>query len=57
MSVKAFDLEKDMVDIWKMQEEGTYLDVKDFGDSTHGEESAKLVLQEKGLKYRFFRFW
>ena len=45
-----------MVDIWKMQEEGTYLDVKDFGDSTHGEESAKLVLQEKGLKYCFLGF-
>jgi hypothetical protein len=45
-----------MVDIWKMQEEGTYLDVMGSGDSTCGEESAKLVLQEKGLKYCFLAF-
>ena len=39
-----------------MQEEGTYLDVKGSGDSTRGEESAKLDLQEKGLKYCFLGF-
>jgi hypothetical protein len=45
-----------MDDIWEMQEEGTYLDVKGSEDSTLGEESALIVSQEKGLKYYFSSF-
>ena len=39
-----------------VQEEGTYLEVKGFGDSTRGEESAKSVLQEKSSEILPFRF-
>jgi hypothetical protein len=47
-----------MVDLWKMQEEGTYLDVKDSGDSTLGEESAKFgIFKRKRLKYCYLGFW
>jgi hypothetical protein len=39
-----------MVDIWNMQEEGkTYLDVKDSGDSTLGEESAKVGIFKRNV--------
>jgi hypothetical protein len=45
-----------MVDIWKMQEEETYLDVNGSGDSTLGEESVKSYLQEKTSEILLFRF-
>ena len=50
-------LEKDNVDLWKMQEEETYLDVKDSGDSALGEESAKIgIFKRKRLKYCYLGF-
>jgi hypothetical protein len=40
-----------------MQEEETYLDVKDSGDSALGEESAKIgIFKRKRLKYCYLGF-
>jgi hypothetical protein len=44
-----------MADLWKIQEEGTYLDVKGSGDSTLGEESAPVVSQEKTSEISLFK--
>jgi hypothetical protein len=38
-----------MVDLWKMQEEETNLDVKDSGDSTLGEEYAKIGIFKRNV--------